>query len=87
MLYMVVETFTAGAEAVYHHLREHGRGLPEGLRYVDSWVTIDRVRCFQLMETDDPALFEPWQRHWAGLVEIEVVPVTTSAQAQAEAAS
>jgi hypothetical protein len=87
MLYMVVETFTAGAEPVYRHLREHGRGLPDGLCYVDSWVTADRMRCFQLMQTDDASLFELWRSHWAGLVDFEVVPVTASAEAQAAAAT
>ena len=40
--------------------------LPDGLRYVDSWVVDDSNldRCFQLMETDDPTLFEAWQERW-----------------------
>ena len=34
--------------------------LPDGLRYLDSWIdaTPPIDRCFQLMETDDPSLFE-----------------------------
>lgn len=56
--------------------------LPPGLLYIDSWIderTLDR--CFQLMETDDPALFDHWFSHWSDLGAIEVVPVITSAEA------
>jgi hypothetical protein len=82
MLFMVVERFRDGdAAAVYRRFRERGRMLPEGLRYVDSWVSSDLARCFQLMECDDAALFERWIACWQDLVEFEVVPVLTSAEA------
>ena len=82
MLYMVIERFRDGdAAAVFRRFRERGRMLPEGLRYVDSWVAADLSRCFQLMECDDAALFERWIERWEDLVEFEVVPVVTSAQA------
>jgi hypothetical protein len=57
--------------------------LPDGLRYVDSWVvdsdTLDR--CFQLMQTDDPALLDTWIARWSDLVEFQIAPVTPSAAA------
>jgi hypothetical protein len=37
------------------------------------------------METDDPALFEQWTVHWNDLVEFEILPVMTSAEAAAVA--
>jgi hypothetical protein len=81
---MVVETFVDGdPKPVYRHLAEQGRGLPDGLRYLESWVDASLGRCFQLMESEDPTLFEEWMRHWAGLVEFEVVPVVSSAEARA----
>ena len=84
MLYMVIERFRGGdAAPVFRRFRERGRMLPEGLRYVDSWVAADLSRCFQLMESDDAALFEQWIDHWRDLVEFEVVPVVTSAEAAA----
>ena len=84
MLYMVVEHFKDGdAAAVFRRFRERGRMLPRGLRYVDSWVAADLSRCFQLMECDDPGLFEQWIAHWRDLVEFEVVPVIPSAEAAA----
>ena len=86
MLYMVVERFRDGdAAAVFRRFRERGRMLPRGLRYVDSWVTADLSRCFQLMECDDASLFERWIGEWQDLVEFEVVPVVTSAEASGAA--
>jgi Protein of unknown function (DUF3303) len=82
MLYMVVEWFKAGqAGPVYARFREHGRQAPDGLEYVDSWVDLPGGRCFQLMQTDTPALFDPWIDRWRDLIDFEVVPVLTSAEA------
>ena len=61
--------------------------LPEGLKYVDSWVEENFDRCFQLMETEDAALFDAWISNWNDLVEFEVVPVMTSASAAAKKGS
>ena len=84
MLFMVIERFRDGdAAAVFRRFRERGRMLPRGLRYVDSWVAADLGRCFQLMECDDPALFGQWIGQWQDLVEFEIVPVVTSAEAAA----
>jgi Protein of unknown function (DUF3303) len=87
MLFMVIEHFkNRDAEAVYRRVREKGRMLPEGLHYVSSWVESNFSRCFQLMECDDPHLFQQWSAHWQDLVEFEVVPVLSSMEA-AEAAN
>jgi hypothetical protein len=84
MLYMVVEKFKEGAAAqVYRRARANGRLLPEGLNYVSSWVDLDFKRCFQLMQTDDASLFAEWIREWSDLVEFEIIPVRTSAEAAA----
>jgi hypothetical protein len=84
---MVVERFRNGPGPVYERFAERGRMLPEGLVYLDSWIDErDRSRCFQLMETDDPALFDEWTSAWSDLVDYEIVPVISSAEA-AELAS
>lgn len=76
MLFMVIETFrNQNGKAVYRKLRDAGRGLPEGLTFVASYVTADLDRCFQLMETDDITLFQRWIADWQDVVEFEVVPV------------
>jgi hypothetical protein len=82
MLYMVIERFNDGAAPeIYRRARERGRLLPPGLEYVDSWVDLEYRRCFQLMRTDDPALFDVWMRAWSDLTSFEVVAVRTSAEA------
>lgn len=87
MRYMVIEEYTRGPGPVYERAATQGRMLPEGLRYIDSWVVDDgRLnRCFQLMETDDPGLFDVWTDCWTDLVAFEIYPVLTSAQASAQA--
>ena len=85
MRYMVIETFRQGARPVYERARDRGRMLPDGLEYVESWVASDLRRCFQLMETDDPSLFERWTAQWSDLAEFEIVPVLASAEAAAAA--
>jgi hypothetical protein len=57
MLFMVIERFK-DAKAVYLRVREKGRMLPEGLKYVGSWVEANYDRGFQLMECDDASLFQ-----------------------------
>ena len=85
MLYMVVERFRRGPEPVYARAAERGRLLPDGLTYVDSWVDTRLDRCFQLMEADDPGLFDAWIDAWSDLMDFEVVPVLASAEASERA--
>lgn len=72
--YMVIESFRPGCkDKIYERFHQKGRMLPEGLVYVNSWLEKDGDRCFQLMETDDPSLFETWLEHWRDLVAMEFV--------------
>ena len=82
MLFMVVERFRdRDAKAVYRRFRDQGRMMPDGLKYVGSWIEPNFDRCFQLMETDDPSLFDVWLDHWRDLGEFEIHPVIDSAEA------
>jgi hypothetical protein len=82
MLFMVIEHFkNRDAAAIYKRYQEHGRMAPEGLKYIDSWVEPNFDRCFQLMECDDPTLFEQWTRNWSDLTDFEIVEVITSKEA------
>ena len=83
MLYMILEHYKAGPEPVYRRFRERGRMAPDGLRAVDSWVTTDHRRCYQVMECDDRALLQQWMAGWSDFVEFDVIPVVTSAEAAA----
>ncbi len=84
MLFMVIEHFkNHDAVAVYRRFRDQGRMMPEGLRYIDSWVEVNFDSCFQLMECDDPRLFEQWTSQWEDLVDFRIVPVVSSKEAMA----
>ena len=87
MRYMVIERFTHGPGPVYERFAERGRMAPEGLVYVESWIDERLDRCFQVMETDDPSLFEAWTAAWADLTTFEIVPVISSAEAAARVAA
>jgi len=79
MLFMVIEKFkNKDALTVYRRFREHGRMMPDGLKYVGSWVEANFDRCFQLMECDNPRLFQQWVVRWHDLIDFEIVPVVSS---------
>ena len=74
--YMVIEYFKLGCfDAIYERYNQQGRLLPDGLHYLESWVSKDKHVCFQLMETDDVALFPEWFRRWDDVIEFEVYPL------------
>ena len=74
--FMVIEHFLPNCkEKVYARFAESGRMLPEGLLYIDSWLENGGDRCFQLMETDDPALFRTWIKNWEELASFEVIEI------------
>jgi len=82
MLYMVIETFRNGdAVPVYRRFRDRGRMTPDGVTYISSWVDERLERCYQVMETDDPALLDQWLAYWSDIVDFEVHPVMTSKEA------
>jgi hypothetical protein len=85
---MVIEHYRPGqAAAVYQRFRERGRGAPEGLSYISSWVDLGFQRCFQVMQTEDASLLQEWTQQWSDLVDFEIVPVQTSEDAAAGMAS
>ncbi|MGE5200481.1 MAG: DUF3303 domain-containing protein [Acidobacteriota bacterium] len=85
MLFMVVETFrNQNAIAVYRRFKEKGRMMPDGLTFVESWVSADLDRCFQIMECTDATLLQRWAAQWSDLIDFEIVPI---AQGKATAAA
>ena len=81
---MIIEHYRNGDPApVYERFRQRGRLAPAGLTYVNSWVTADLARCYQVMECDDGELLEQWMARWHDLVDFEVHPVIASAEASA----
>jgi hypothetical protein len=81
MQFMVIERFRdRNARAVYRRFRDSGRMMPDGLRYVGSWIETNFDRCFQIMECDDARLLQQWIVNWSDLADFEVVPVVSSEQ-------
>ncbi len=80
MLFMVIEHFRDNDMIpVYRRVRDSGRKLPDGLKYIDSWIEPNFSRCFQLMECDDLRLLQEWALQWRGSgTTFEFVPVVTS---------
>ena len=80
---MVVEHFKdRDPGPVYKRFAEQGRLMPDGLRYINSWIEVGMDRCFQVMECDDVALLQEWISKWSDLVDFEVVPVVSSQEMQ-----
>jgi hypothetical protein len=85
---MIVEHFAGGDPVpVYQRFGLRGRLAPDGLRYIESWVTHDLTRCYQLMECDDPLLLDQWIAAWSDIVSFEVHQVIGSAEAAKRVAS
>jgi hypothetical protein len=82
MLFMIIERFRDNDMVpVYKRVRDEGRMLPDGLRYIDSWVEANFSRCFQLMECDELRSIQEWALKWRGSgVEFEIVPVDPSSE-------
>ena len=82
MLYMVIERFKEGASPeIYQRFRASGRMMPEGLKYISSWIDLDFKICWQLMQTEDFKLFDRWIDNWHDLIDFEIIPVRASAEA------
>jgi hypothetical protein len=80
MLFMVIERFKNGDyRSVGERFRRKGRMLPEDVFFHASWVDSDGARCFQIMEAPEAESLSAWVAHWSDLVDIEIVPVLTSA--------
>ena len=82
MLFMIIERFRDNDMVpIYERVRDNGRSIPDGLKYIDSWVEPNFSRCFQLMECDDLRMLQAWVLQWRGAgVTFEIVPVVSSAR-------
>lgn len=83
MQYLVIERFKEGKlKEVYRRFEENGRMMPEGLDYINSWITEDLSTCYQVMETDDISKLKEWVKNWDDLVDFEIINVITSQEAK-----
>ena len=80
---MIIEKFHEGKiRALYQRFDEKGRMLPEGVKYLDSWISEDVTVCYQLMESNKKELLHEWIDHWSDLADFEIIPVISSAEAK-----
>jgi len=83
MQYMVIEKFKQGkVKHLYKRFEEKGRLMPDGLTYINSWITEDVATCYQLMETHDINKLHEWINNWNDFADFEIIPVITSQQAK-----
>lgn len=82
-IYMIIEHFSSDPSPVYERFRIKGRLAPEGLHYINSWVTKDMSKCYQVMECEERALLDEWMSAWQDLVRFEIVEVIASQVAAA----
>jgi hypothetical protein len=82
VLFHVTERYRDGDPGpVYRRFREQGRLTQDGVEYVVSWVTDDLTTCFQVMEAETREALDAWIERWSDLVDFEVAPVITPAEA------
>lgn len=83
MVYMIIERFHPGkVNHIYKRFDEKGRMLPDGVRYINSWINTDLLTCYQVMESDTEQKLQQWISNWNDLADFEVIPVISSAQAK-----
>lgn len=86
MTYMIIETFKPGKiKEIYKCLEEKGRMQPEGLTYINSWIDENMETCYQVMEADSIDKIHQWILNWEDVMEFEIVPVISSAEAKSRA--
>lgn len=85
MLYMVIERFKPGkVKEMYTRFAEKGRMAPDGVTYVNSWIDEPVNICYQVMDSPTREKLDEWIDKWSDLVDFEVIPVITSAEAKAK---
>jgi len=83
MTYMIVEKYRSGkSKDVYHRFDEKGRMLPDDVTYINSWISEDLTTCYQVLEAPGIEKIDEWISNWNDLVDFEVIPVISSAQAK-----
>lgn len=83
MVYMIIEHYHPGKiKELYRRFDEKGRMLPEGVHYINSWINEDVTVCYQVMESDSIDKLHDWISNWNDIVDFQVIPVISSAEAR-----
>ena len=82
---MIIEKFHEGKiRSVYERFDKRGRMMPDGVSYINSWITEDIKTCYQVMESVSEEKLKEWISNWNDLCDFEIIPVLTSAEAKAK---
>jgi len=80
---MIIERFHPDkVKDMYKRFEEKGRMLPEGVKYINSWINESVSICYQVMEAGSIEKIHEWISNWNDLVDFEIIPVITSAEAK-----
>ncbi len=80
---MIIEKYHEGkVKTLYQRFAENGRMTPEGVQFINSWINEDVTVCYQVMESDSIEGLQQWISNWNDIVDFEIIPVITSAQAK-----
>lgn len=83
MQFMIIERFRPGkVKDMYRRFEEKGRMLPDGVQYISSWINEEVTVCYQVMEAKNNSGIQQWISNWEDLVDFEVIPVISSAEAK-----
>lgn len=75
---VLLGTLEENIDVVYRRFHEQGRMMPDGVRYVDSWVTADSSTCCQINESRSEALLHEWAANRSDVTDFEFIPVISS---------
>lgn len=82
---MIIEKFHEGKiRSVYERFDKRGRMMPDGVSYINSWITEDIKTCYQVMESVSEEKLKEWISNWNDLCDFEIIPVITSAEAKSK---
>jgi hypothetical protein len=85
MTYLIIEHFHSDKiKDMYERFDKKGRMMPEGVVYINSWIDVEVKTCYQVMESESEEKLKEWIKNWDDLVDFEIIPVITSAQAKAK---
>ncbi len=80
---MVIERFHPDkVKALYERFDQKGRLLPNGVKYLDSWIDVNVEICYQLMESESVEKLQEWVSYWEDLADFEIVPIISSEKAR-----
>jgi hypothetical protein len=82
---MIIERFhKEKLKEMYERFDKQGRMTPEGVSYINSWINEDVSVCYQVMESISIEKIHEWISNWKDIVDFEIIPVITSAEARAK---